>query len=210
MNCYIHDSPVEYHGGAAIIAGYVSHMNISHNEIGNIPYSAISMGWGWGKNSYAHNNVASYNNLYNWTSTLKDGAAIYCLSSQPGSELHHNYGHDASGTGWYPDEGSAYINIYNNVLARIQRGSWLNIWEKTINHIVVSDNYADTPKLRNDGSDITFTNNTVLTGSNWPQGAIDIMSGAGIEKEYLDIKYATCGCSSMKTNQFLLLRNKEK
>ena len=34
-------------GTCAIALGYVSRMNIEHNYIHDVSYSAISMGWGW-------------------------------------------------------------------------------------------------------------------------------------------------------------------
>jgi hypothetical protein len=201
VDCYIHDSPCEYHGGINIFAGYVSDVLISHNYIENTPYTPISVGWGWGTNSYAQNNQVSYNDLSNYAQQLTDVGAIYSLSAQPNFAWHHNYAHDipnATGSlyrAWFTDEGSAYIDLHHNVNARIASGNWYSAWTNSIHDIQIHDNFTDTRNYENHGVNCIMTNNTVVTNNNWPQAALDIMNGAGIESSWADVKTLRCACS---------------
>src|SRR3989338_6453765 len=47
-NNYIHNIAVEYQGGVGIWLGYTQNSLVSHNELTDLPYTAISIGWGWG------------------------------------------------------------------------------------------------------------------------------------------------------------------
>ena len=49
VNNYIHDCCVEYMGGVGVFAGYTDGTVIAHNEICRLPYTGISVGWGWGE-----------------------------------------------------------------------------------------------------------------------------------------------------------------
>ena len=45
---YIHDVAVQYLGGVGIWVGYTTGTIITHNQIDDVPYTAISIGWaGW-------------------------------------------------------------------------------------------------------------------------------------------------------------------
>ena len=190
---YIDGVADEYHGGVGLMAGYVSKTTITHNEICNLPYTGISLGWGWGRNSYAANNVVSNNRVHDYMKLLMDGGGIYTLSAQgpsasaPFTSIHDNYfynqGHEYGAL--YPDEGSAYENIYNNVCASVPR--WLHIWTPSIHDINVHDNYADTSVNTENGTRITLTNN-YTAGSPWPTPATSIMGQANIEALYAGIK----------------------
>ncbi len=187
---YIHDLPVEYHGGVGIFAGYVAHNTISHNEIANTPYSGISEGWGWGAPpSFANSNVIQNNLIYNIMQLLLDGGGIYVLgqTNQPGSTISgnyiHNQGHEYGAL--YPDEGSSYWDINNNVVASVPR--WLHIWTSSIHDINVHDNFSDTATMTNNGTNITLSNN-YTAGPPWPTAAQNIINNAGIESAYQDIK----------------------
>ena len=51
-NSTISSVAVEYHGSAGVLVGWATSTVISHNEISNLSYSGISLGWGWGQASY--------------------------------------------------------------------------------------------------------------------------------------------------------------
>lgn len=188
---YIHDVAVEYHGGVGIMAGYAAELMIAHNEIYNVPYTALSLGWGWGTDSYARSNEVSYNHIYNYMLLLFDGGGIYTLSAQGEesggwSSVHHNYIHDQGNNfgALYYDEGSAYIDSYNNVLAATP--FWLFVWTSSIHDIAAHDNFSDTANYRNDGSRVALENNFV--GSVWPDPAQKIIDSAGLEAKYQNIR----------------------
>jgi hypothetical protein len=182
-NCYIHDSPCEYHGGVGVLGGYISNGLITHNEIANTPYSGISLGWGWGTVSYAENNQFTYNNIHDFCEKLADGGGIYTLSEQAGTKWEYNWFHDGQATGYggamYPDIGSADMEICDNVCDNI--ADWLFISSSTCNNINVHDNFSSTDAQKNNGINCPVTNLTVVDNNNWPTAALSIMSAAGIE-----------------------------
>ena len=104
-------------------------MTISHNEICNAPYSAINMGWGWtSQKNCMHNNHIVCNYIHGFSRQMRDGGAIYTLSSQPGSSIERNRIEDAGDPQlnpvmWdmrhaqfdiYLDEGSDYFIVRDN------------------------------------------------------------------------------------------------
>lgn len=199
-SCYIHNSPCEYHSGCGIMAGYVSDILISHNELDSIPYLGISCGWGWGTNSYAQNNQFTYNYIHNFMQVLGDGGGIYTLSSQPNTKWNNNWFDTmtwrSNGGAIYPDEGSANMEIDHNVCSSIGN-NWLYIWTSSIHDINIHDNYTTTNTNVNNGTNCPATNTTLISGSlnNWPSAAQNIANNSGIESAYGGIKILPCACS---------------
>lgn len=124
-NNLITDVTNEDWGCVGIGAGYVRGINIAHNEISEVAYSGISMGWGWTKTSNAmRNNTITANKIHHYGKHLYDVAGIYTLSAQPGSVISNNYidsiykapyPHDPEHWFYlYTDEGSSYFNVTNN------------------------------------------------------------------------------------------------
>jgi hypothetical protein len=59
------------------------------------------------------------------------------------------------------------------------------MWISTIHDITIGPvNFTDNPNVLNNGTNITFTQATVVAGGNWPQAAVAIMTGAGLEAPY--------------------------
>lgn len=87
----IKDATNEDWGCVAIGAGYVSNTDIVHNEVSDVNYSGICVGWGWtALESGMRNNRIMYNNVHDYARQLYDAGGIYTLSNQPGSEISHN------------------------------------------------------------------------------------------------------------------------
>jgi hypothetical protein len=192
---YIHDLPKEYHGGCGIMAAYTSDLEVSHNEIFNIAYSGVSIGWGWGRdNSFLKNNQIFSNNIHDFVQQLDDGAGIYGLSAQPGSSWNNNWIHNTAkrqhGGALYPDNGSAFIDISRNVISNMSGCYWLfmNNAPQKDNH--AHDNFTDTSKMVNRfvSTNCTVTNTALVSGGAWPQAAVTIMSASGIKGAYADVK----------------------
>lgn len=78
-------------GCVGIGAGYVSDVNIEHNEVAYLNYSGICVGWGWTKlDSGMKNNHIHANYVHHFACQLYDAGGIYTLSSQPGSSITNN------------------------------------------------------------------------------------------------------------------------
>merc|ERR1712039_50712 len=103
---------------------------------------------------------------HDYKQTLNDGGGIYMLGPQNGSLIHDNWvfnQHTASSGALYPDEGSAYSHWYNNVVSDIGSSEWLHLWTHSIHNVTVENNYADTSKYLNHGTNCPMINNTIFT-----------------------------------------------
>jgi L-rhamnose mutarotase len=103
----------------------VRRINIEHNEVCNVSYTGISLGWGWTKESNVmKDNRVFANRVNHYAKHLYDVAGIYTLSAQPGTVISNNYidsiymaeyAHDSNHWFYlYTDEGSSYITVKNN------------------------------------------------------------------------------------------------
>ena len=144
----IEDCAVEYMGGVGIFVGYTDGTRIAHNEIRDLPYSGISMGWGWGEEDAgggfegyyqpykfktptpSGNNRVEYNHIHHVMSKLQDGGGIYTLGNMPGTMIRENHIHDNPGVpgGVYLDEGSGFIEVTGNVVHGVSN------WKACNNH----------------------------------------------------------------------------
>lgn len=124
-NCYFTNIGNEDWGCLAIAAGYVKDINIEHNEICEVPYSGISLGWGWTQTvNCMRNNRVHANLIHHYALHMYDVAGIYTLSSQPKTNITENcvhsiyrpsYVHDPHHWFYlYTDEGSSFITVRDN------------------------------------------------------------------------------------------------
>ena len=141
-------------GCLGICVGYASNVIISHNEISDTPYSAISMGWGWtpDKNCMYNNHIIG-NYIHHFCTQMRDGGAIYTLSSQPNSSIENNRIEHVGDPLFNPvmwdmrhaqfdiylDEGSDYLLVKDNwcergEISRNKNGSH-NTWGKNDNTV---------------------------------------------------------------------------
>ena len=65
-NNRIHDIGVEHRGIVSVLTTYVTNATISHNEVYNLPYTGMSMGYGWGANDAGGSNHYADRGLYNY------------------------------------------------------------------------------------------------------------------------------------------------
>lgn len=88
---YIADATNEDWGCVGIGAGYVKDITISDNEVCNLNYSGICVGWGWtALKSGMSNNRITGNYVHHFAKQLYDAGGIYTLSNQPGSVISGN------------------------------------------------------------------------------------------------------------------------
>jgi hypothetical protein len=136
---------VEYHGSAGVLVGWATSTVISHNEIANLSYSGISLGWGWGQASYQANNSVHHNNIHHvMCGDLIDGGPIYTLGPQPNSSLHHNYLHHICNMYGmlYHDSGSEGFHDHSNVCSE-SPGLWWILINGDGDGNDVTDNFID-------------------------------------------------------------------
>ena len=124
-NNLVTDATNEDWGCVGIGAGYVKNITIEHNEVSEVSYSGVSMGWGWTKlsNVMSGNKIVA-NNIHHYGKHLYDVAGIYTLSAQPGSVISQNvvdsiykvpYAHDLHHWFYlYCDEGSSGFTVKDN------------------------------------------------------------------------------------------------
>lgn len=206
---YIHDISVEFRAGAAITAAFPKHMNICNNEVYSTAYSSVHTGWGWGSKAESGTVNLNINNnyLHKILNTIMfDGGAIYTLGHTGGSldnlnEMCGNYCYDIGNMFGvlYPDEGSSYWLLDNNVVDQTQhpvwkgKGSsnvaarWTHIHINTINNIVYGDNnYSTTAEKLNNGTDIQYQDPHVYPNADWPEEAQKIIAQSGVREPYRD------------------------
>eukprot|EP00750_Incisomonas_marina_P033018 INCI9524.2.p1 GENE.INCI9524.2~~INCI9524.2.p1 ORF type:complete len:323 (-),score=40.45 INCI9524.2:278-1246(-) len=194
----IENVATEYHGNAGISIGYSRDTRVIHNSIQNVTYSGISIGWGWSReqDTYAQNNSVAGNlirgfKLQEAIASLGDGGGIYALGPQQNSSMFGNWisemGSGRGGGAFYPDEGSAYWTISDNVFSNASFCSddcqWLHIWTSSIHDIVTTNCFTDTATQDVKGTNTPVTNITIVPKGtppeSWPAAAQAIMSAAG-------------------------------
>ena len=121
----IDDAANEDWGCLGIGAGYVRGIRITHNEVSNVSYTGISLGWGWNQQTCAMaDNLVSGNLIHHYARHMYDTAGIYTLGAQPHTVIEENVVSDIYTPGYvhdpehwfylYTDEGSSYITVRNN------------------------------------------------------------------------------------------------
>lgn len=131
----------------AILLYYPNGTVIRKNDIGYVPYSGISMGWGWTKeikNVVNGNNVIEENAIHHFMCIEKDGGGIYTLGRQYNNVIRYNYFYNEVNyhSAIYTDNGSENVDIYGNVFENVTKYAFS--WEPSIQNIRVHENYTDT------------------------------------------------------------------
>lgn len=174
-NNYITRVAADYAGNVGIACGYVRGVRIEHNDIAELPYTGISLGWGWEAEPNAmKNNLIRYNRIAKVMQLLHDGSAIYTLAPQPGTEIAYNYCSDIQPSPWakgdtacgiFLDEATDFVHCHHNVFARVARLYHL--------HAIGEHN-----RLEDDVQQISVDSEEVE----------QIMNQAGLKPAYRDIK----------------------
>jgi len=114
-----------YPDTAAVLMTYVVDSEIAQNTISNVPYTGISVGWGWtyDEQPWLKNNKIHHNLINKPMLQLDDGAGIYVLSAQRGTDIYSNTVQNMSGGSArfpiYLDQGSRFIAVRNNTMKNI-------------------------------------------------------------------------------------------
>jgi hypothetical protein len=199
----------DYKEVSAILSTYVSGVTITHNTVSHLPYDGIDIGWGWGINdaggsqdyvnrgTYNYqpryttattlkNNTVSWNLIFDTKNVMHDGGTIYNLSASPGSVIQDNYMYNNKSTvALYLDEGSRYVTLSNNVVQ--DAGVWAFTNANANNN--TSDNTFSNNWYNGGATQVAtgsphnnvLTGNVQVSGTNWPSGAQQVISQAGVQ-----------------------------
>ena len=124
-NNHIYDGGHVFAAGIGIWLAQSSSNRISHNDIHDLLYSGISVGWNWDlSRNRTHHNVVEYNHVHHLGhGVLSDAGLIYCLGVSPGSVIRNNVFHDmwpyskpAFGWGIYLDAQCGNYLVESNVV----------------------------------------------------------------------------------------------
>lgn len=132
----IRDIGVEFQDSVAVFVGYTDSSTVADNVITDVPYTGISVGWGWGEedveggarqpfsfdtSTTSRANIVRDDTLTNVMQRRTDGGAVYTLGAQPGSSIDGNRIDGASGWpgGIYLDEGSSGISVGPNTITNV-------------------------------------------------------------------------------------------
>jgi len=125
----IENCGVQFHGAVGIWCGLVANTVIEHNEIRDLPYTGISVGWMWTEDpTPCRENTIHANHIHHVLNILSDGGGIYSLGLQPGSRITKNRIHDvrintgrAESNGMFLDEGTKELLVEDNIIYNIAR-----------------------------------------------------------------------------------------
>ncbi len=213
-NNYIHDIGIDYGSSTGISATWPKYTTFNHNEIANINYSGMHIGYGWG--TYAENKEKAGTGLYKvelcynyihdvMNSKLYDGGSIYTLGGTGGSyenpNLWSNNYFENSRNAYgavYPDEGSTYWLIEDNVIdfndvdkwtfadrSGTMAPVWLHIHTDSIRYNTARNNYSTTAAQRLNSPYNNIEAPMVYEDGEWPEEAQEIIDKSGLEEKYL-------------------------
>ena len=197
LNNLIENCAVEYMDGLGVFVGYTDATLIAHNEIRNMPYSGISVGWGWGEEdagggkaeyyqpykfdtpTTSKNNRIENNHIHHVMQRLMDGGGIYTLGNMAGTIIQGNHIHDSrhGAGGIYLDEGSGFIEITANLVYRVPQPMKYN-------------NLHKHPKVRRETCDEHgnwFGDEYAKDADKLPEDAKKVIDEAGLQAKYRDL-----------------------
>ena len=141
------------------------------------------------------NNTVNANYIHQGMLQMNDGGCHYNLGFQHGTVVTENYcegkSSGLSGTYWgeYNDEGSAYITETKNVYANF--GAYVTANANASNntgHITFTNNWGNSASPGLNGPSNTVSGNVAISGDTFPSDAQAIVSAAGLEAAYTDLK----------------------
>jgi hypothetical protein len=176
-NCIITACGKQFYGAVGIWCGLTSETIIRNNDVYDMPYTGISVGWMWSPEpTPCRNNVIEGNHIHHIMQVLSDGGGIYMLGLQPGSRITGNRIHDVSlnigraeSNGMFLDEGTTDVVVDGNLIYAVAK-SPLRFHKATTNLVEKNRLFCsvENPPIRYNNTkeeDIQKVDNTIFTGS---------------------------------------------
>jgi len=180
-----------FYGAVGIWVGITRRTLVARNEVSDLPYTGVSLGWSWNTRPTAsEGNVVADNRIHRVMQILSDGGGIYTLGRQPDGVLRGNLIFDvppnagrAESNGIFMDEGSSLFVVENNTIYGIARSPirFHQAENDTLqnNRLVTA---PDVPHFRYNSTSedrFTFRDNSLLENADWKLPADDPARNAG-------------------------------
>jgi len=117
--------------GVGVLLTHASDSTIVHNDIFDLYYTGVSLGWVWGyAGSPSQRNTVAFNHIYDiGQAELADMGGIYTLGTSFGTSISNNvihgiHSYSYGGWGLYNDEGSEGIVLENNLVYETDDASY--------------------------------------------------------------------------------------
>jgi Right handed beta helix region len=199
QNNLIYKVAQEFQGAPGIQAYWSTRLTISHNELYDLPYTGIAVGWGW---DYVPNppvsmgNKIIHNRIENVMSVMRDGGGIYTLGLQTNSRISDNYISNSKNDfgGVYLDAGSASFTVEDNVISNVDCPLFVHLvkpgklYGNKLKDNWVSGFCSPLSHIKQLFEDTEVSNTHLMIGNTLSKEAKKIIEQSGLEDIYKDLK----------------------
>lgn len=191
-NNLIRRTGLEYQFCPAIGIYYANSIAVTQNDIAYVPYTAISLGWGWDSDENSRNlkccnhKIIGNRIAYN-SQVCRDGGAIYTLGQMNDTVIAYNYLSDSQDFGGiYFDTGSRNISAHHNVVSNSRFAVFAGKYITDVYDIYTDFNDKTLPNLKGyKPAEQEQWRHTEING--WSDDAKDIINASGLSDKYKDL-----------------------